>query len=447
MLTIQSRCVAGRTCDGVTRRSFLKVGALGVGGLSLADVLRLQAQASPEARSQDKAVIMIFLEGGPSHIDTYDMKPGAPVEIRGQWSPISTNVPDVHICEQLPLQATIADKLAIIRNMQWETPAHNERREDALTGHYAGGRPCIGSIVTKLHRDAGAVSALPPAIALDGVTYPAYLGASNRPFDPSDRRVQKSLAMAADVTLDRLSDRSTLLSSLDNFNRRADDLAGNLSGVDAFNEQALAMVTSPQARAAFDTNREPEPVRRKYASAPQFLLARRLVEAGVKVVTLTYLGAEEARRRRVCPFGGGTWDTHGNNFLCLGHLLPQLDSGLHALVTDLHERGMDRDVAVVVWGEFGRSPRITPNPGRTPGRNHWPAAGFALLAGGGLKTGQAVGATDRDGGRPVGEPYTTENVLATLYRVLGINPATTLLDRNGRPRYLLDDQKPVLELT
>ena len=447
MLTVQSRRIGGRTCDGVTRRSFLKVGALGVCGLTLADVLRLQAQAAPHARSQDKAVIMIFLEGGPSHIDTYDMKPAAPAEIRGEWSPISTSVPGVQICEQLPLQAAIADKLAIVRNMQWETPAHNERREDALTGHYQRGRPCIGSIVTRLQRDARAIAEMPPAIALDGVAYPAYLGAANRPFTPGSRYVEKSLTLNRDVTVDRLSDRRSLLGALDNFSRQADDLSGSLSGVDAFNEQALAMITSSKAREAFDISREPESVRRKYETAPQFLLARRLVEAGVKVVTLTYLGAEETYRRKVCPFGGGTWDTHGNNFLCLGHLLPQFDRGLEALVTDLHERGMDGDVAVVCWGEFGRSPRITPNPGRTPGRNHWPEAGFALLAGGGLKTGQVVGATDRHGGRPVGKPYTTENVLATLYRVLGIDPESTLPDHTGRPRYLLDDRRAVAELT
>ncbi len=446
MLTISSSRIAGRTCDRVSRRSFLKAGALGVAGLTLADVLRLQTGAEPNQRSGDKAVIMIFLEGGPSHIDTYDMKPDAPIEIRGQWSPISTNVPGVQICEQLPMQASITDKFAIIRNMQWETPSHADRREESLTGRYHGNRPGIGSIVTRLDHDAGMYGALPPAVALDGVAYPAYLGAASKPFSPSDRRVRKSLTLSRDITLDRLSDRRTLLSALDKFSREVDDLAKNMSGIDAFNQQALAMINSTKARDAFDISREPERVRERYRTAPQFLQARRLVEAGVKVVTLTYLGAEEEHRKKICPFGGGTWDTHGNNFLCLGHLLPQFDRGLHALLTDLHERGMDRDVAVVCWGEFGRSPRITPNPGRTPGRNHWPSAGFALLAGGGLKTGQAIGTTDARGGLPIGRPYSTQNVLATLYRVLGIDPETTLPDHNGRPRFLLDDPRPVDEL-
>jgi uncharacterized protein (DUF1501 family) len=446
MLPIHSGRAVGRTCDGVSRRNFLKVGALGVAGLSLADVLCLQASAAPESRSRDKAVIMIFLEGGPSHIDTYDMKPDAPVEIRGQWSPVSTNVPGMQICEQLPHQATIAEKFAIIRNMQWKTPDHGERREESLTGLHDGGHPCIGSIVKRLGQDAGIVRALPPAIAMDGETYPAYLGTSSKPFTPQSRDVRKSIVLSRGITVDRLSDRHQLLSALDRFSRRADDAARNMTGIDAFNEQALAMITSTKARNAFDVEREPEHIRHRYRTAPQFLQARRLVEPGVKVVTLTYLGAEETYRKKVCPFGGGTWDTHGNNFLCLGHLLPQFDLGLHALLTDLEEHGMDEDVAVVCWGEFGRSPRITPNPGRTPGRNHWPSAGFSLLAGGGLTTGQAIGATDDRGGYPTTHPYSTQNVLATLYRVLGIDSATTLPDHNGRPRYLLDDRRLIKEL-
>jgi len=218
-----------------------------------------------------------------------------------------------------------------------------------------------------------------------------------------------------------------------------------VGAVDEFTAQAMEMISSPAARDAFDISREPASIRRLYGPATQLLQARRLVEAGVKVVSLGFTGVEEGRRA-VCPFGGGTWDTHGNTYKCLGHLLPQLDLAVHALATDLSDRGLADDVAVVFWGEFGREPKITPNPGRTPGRGHWPAAGFALMLGGGLKMGQVVGSTDAHGSRPSTQPYTPQNVLATLYHVLGIDPTTTFPNRQGRPIYLLEDRKKIEEL-
>lgn len=444
MLTVLSRRSAGQTCDGVSRRNFLKIGGLCAGGLTLADLIRDQSLGQTRPTGS-KAVIMVWLEGGPSQIDTYDMKPQAPAEMRGPFRPIPTNVTGIQICDRFPLQARIADKLAIIRNMAYQNNDHRPP-EELLTGFQGANRPALGSIVSRLESDARVPRLLPPYVQLDSLhdpaerlSFPAYLGAAHKPFVPG-RALQ---GLERTITAERLQDRRGLLTAFDSIRRDVDQ--DRLAAMDAFTAQALEIVSSPRARDAFDISREPESVRTRYGPATQLLQARRLVEAGVKVVSVSFVGAENGRRE-VCPFGGGTWDTHGNLDRCLGHLLPQLDHAVHALATDLSERGLDRDVAVVFWGEMGRSPRITPNPGRTPGREHWPRAGFALMLGGGLKMGQTVGATDRLGGEPTGPPYTPQNVLATLYHVLGIDPERTLPNHQGRPMYLLDDRRPIAEL-
>lgn len=447
MLTVASRHSSGRTCDGVSRRNFLKAGALCVGGLTLADVLRLQAHAAE--KKTNKAVIMVWLEGGPSHIDTYDLKPDAPEEMRGPFKPIQTNVPGFQLCELFPKQAKIADKLAIVRSMAFRNNDHRPP-EELLTGFHDGGRPALGSVVSRLEADAGARRLLPAYVQLDSLlsaperlSFPSYAGAAHKPFIPG--KSLKSLELIPTISAERLQDRKQLLKTFDDLNRDRDNGRGDLAGTDAFTDQALEMITSTKARDAFDISREPAEVRARYGPATQLLQARRLVEAGVKVVSVSFVGAEEGRRA-VCPFGGGTWDTHGNLDKCLGHLLPQLDHAVHALATDLADRGMDKDVAVVFWGEMGREPLITPNPGRTPGRGHWPQAGFALLLGGGLNMGQVIGGTDRKGAQVIGRPYTPQNVLATLYRVLGIDPAATIPDHTGRPMHLIDDRRLVAEL-
>lgn len=445
MLTLTAGDPRRPMCDGISRRGFLKLGALSVGGLTLADLLRLEAQGA--ARRSTKAVIMVWLEGGPSHIDTYDMKPKAPAEIRGEWKPIATKVAGMEFCEQLPEQAKIADQLAVIRSMSFVTPDHRAP-EELLSGFPNGSnRPALGSVVSRLESDAQRQSTLPTYVQLDslrtppeGMSFPGYLGAAHKPFIPG--KDLNSLTLSRDMTLERLNQRKELLRTFDGLNRELDAAP---PGLDTFTLRALEMVSSSKARDAFDISQEPEAVKTKYGPATQMLQARRLVEAGVKVVSLSFLGVEKGRRE-ACGFGGGTWDTHGNNFKCLGHLLPQFDHALTALVTDLRERGLDQDVAVVCWGEFGRAPKLTPNPNRTPGRNHWPQAGFALLAGGGLKVGQVIGATDAQGGRPTEKPYTPQNVMATLYHSLGIDLETTLTDPTGRPIYLLDDRQPVAEL-
>jgi hypothetical protein len=428
-----------RFCDGVSRRDFLKVGALGVGGLTLADLLRVRAQASPRPSSPGKAVIMVYLNGGPSHMDMYDLKPAAPVEYRGEFQPVRTNVPGMDICELMPLQARIADKFAIIRNMRFQQQGHTS--PELYTGFLNSNRPSIGSVVSKLRRDTGIIDAMPPYVALGDANHvgsPGFLGKAHEPYVPGGR--PGNLGLTPGITLDRLADRRVLLQSFDGVRRDLDTARGELSAMDAFTEQALEIITSNRARDAFDVSLEPEQVRAMYGMGTEYLQARRLVEAGVPVVTLT------PQNHGLPSRCNGQWDHHDHIFECLRIVLPQLDRSLYALITDLHHRGLADDVGVVVWGEMGRTPRVGTQRGTTGGRDHWPQSGFALLAGGGLRTGQVVGATDARGENPQGYAYTPQNVLATLYRVLGIDPVTTLPDHQGRPIYLLDDRRMVTEL-
>jgi uncharacterized protein (DUF1501 family) len=438
MLNIWGRN-GGEFCDGMTRRSFLTVGALCVGGLTLGDLLRLKAQGKTRAGSSNKAIIMVYLNGGPSHIDLYDLKPNAPVEYRGEFKPIRTNVSGMEISELMPLQAKIADKLAIIRNMKFLQEGHTA--PELYTGFLRGDRPSIGSVVSKLRHDAGIPCPLPPYVYLgdaNHVGHPGFLGKAHEAYIPGERAA--NLGLARGMTLERLSKRRYLLDSFDSLRRDLDDARGGMAAMDAFKAQALEMITTNKARDAFDISKEPESVRNWYGKGTEYLQARRLVEAGVPVVTLT------PQNHNVPPKCNGQWDHHDHIFRCLRAVVPQFDRSIYALVTDLHQRGLDRDVAVVVWGEMGRTPRVGTQRGTTGGRDHWPQAGFALMAGGGLRMGQVVGATNARGERPAGQPYTPQNVLATLYYVLGIDPVTTLPDHSGRPIYLLDDRRKIEEL-
>jgi hypothetical protein len=413
-----------RNCRGnVSRRDVLRVGALSLGGLSLPHVLRGRAAAAPGTPS-DKSVIMIWLRGGPSHIDSYDMKPDAPPEVRGEFQPIPTSVSGISICEHMPLQARIMDKLAILRGIQ-SNDLGDHTPHYILTGFPdRGKRPTLGSIVSYLRPRSDGV---PPYVSdwrpdQDPAT---YTGSAHRPFVPRDEDIE-NLSLARGVTLDRLDDRRRLLHSLDTV-RRDLDQRGTFAGIDAFTRRAVDMVTSPRARAAFDLNREPPGTRERYGRFwESFVMARRLVEAAVPVVTLKI----------------GDWDTHEHNFRDMRDQLPPLDQAFHALVTDLYDRGLAEDVAVVMWGEFGRAPRIS----RIAGRDHWPEAGAAVVAGGGFRVGQVIGETDREAGRSTGKPYTPANVLASLYRHLGIDPAVTIPDHAGRPMHVLDDREVVREL-
>src|SRR5262249_21835005 len=313
------------------------------------------------------------------------------------------------ISEHFPLQAKIADKLAIIRNMKFQQQGHTS--PELYTGFLNSNRPSIGSVVSKLRRDAGVIEHIPPYVALgDGnhVGSPGFLGIAHQPYLPG-AKTSANLGLTPGVTLPQLADRRNLLKTFDGLRRDLDDSHGQLTGMDAFSAQALEMITTNKARDAFDLTKEPDRVRQRYGLQTEYLLARRLVEAGVPVVTLTPQNHGFAQK---C---NGQWDHHDHIFECLRVVLPQLDRSIYALVTDLHERGLDKDVGVVVWGEMGGTPRVGTRRGTPGGRDHWPQSGFALMAGGGLRMAQVIGATDPHGERPKGIPYTPQNVLSTLY--------------------------------
>jgi len=418
-----------KLCDGVVRRNFLKIGSLGLGGLTLPQLLRLQAQGAVKPKESPKAIIWIYMFGGPSHIDMYDLKPDAPVEVRGEFKPIQTNVPGVDICELFPLQAKIADKLAIVRGIQ---TVNSHDPDTLLTGFPPpiAGRPSFGAVVSRLR---GAGLSMPPYVSLAGGGAasdrpgPGYLGTAYRAFNAKEGAGLDNLGVHPDTSLERLQDRKTLLRSFDTLRRDLDN-KGELAGMDAFTARAFDLVSSPKAREAFDLSKEPPQAKARYGQQTNFLLARRLVEAGVPMVYLS---------------DGPDWDDHDKIFPALRGKLPNLDRSIHALITDLAERGLDKHVAVLLWGEMGRSPRIGTETGRPSGRDHWPHASFALLAGGGLKMGQAIGDTGPRAERIAGSPFTAQNIHATLYHLLGIEPSMTFNDFTGRPRSILDDCRPI----
>jgi hypothetical protein len=410
-----------RFCGGVSRRSFLKIGALGA-GLTLADLLRSRSQAATAQPPRAKSIIMICLFGGPPHTDMYDLKPEASAEYRGEFKPIRTNVPGVDICELFPLQAKMWDKLAVVRSVVAGQADH--RDQETHTG-FVRGRPCFGSIVSKLRGISAA--GIPPFVNLrfesSGLD-PAYLGVAHRAFAPNGTGV-RNLSLAADMPAARLGERRELLAGFDDV-RRDLDASGAMAGLDDFQKQAFDMVLSGNARKALDLAQEEPATLERYKGVEKFLAARRLVEAGVGAVTLDL----------------GNWDTHFDNFKYLKEWLPKVDRAVSNLIQDLHDRGLDRDVVTVMWGEFGRTPRIN----QRAGRDHWDPAMFALVAGGGLEMGQAIGSTTERGERPKDRPYRVPQVLSTIYQAVGIDPAATFRDGSGRPMYILEDREPVAEL-
>jgi hypothetical protein len=435
-----------RYCDGVNRREFLRAGTLGLGGLTLADLLRHEARAGSAARP--RSVIYIVLGGGPSHIDSYDLKPDAPDEFRGPFKPIATKLTGTRICELMPLQAGIMDELALLRGIRSVENDHFLSEVYSGLPRGAGKRPAFGSVVSRL---AGNASAVPTYVSLDRPTTdqfefekPYYAGAGHAPFRPFGSAVEDLQPVKS---FEQLQDRKQLLSAFDTM-RRDLDKGDALTGLDRFQAKALDMITSPKVRDAFDVSKEPDKVLASYGkgkyphqtakdilydwNGKAFLLARRLVEAGVRVVTLR----------------AAEWDHHsaarGDIFAALRRLLPLLDRSLFALVSDLKARGLGRDVLVVVLGEFGRTPKIA-RPG--PGREHWAEAGCAVLYGGGLRMGQVVGETDSRAERARSGSISFQNIIATIYHVLGIDATAQLADFNGRPQSLLDDREPIRELT
>jgi hypothetical protein len=439
-------------CDGQSRRHFLQIGTLGLGGLTLPQILRAEDVAPQGATTlSHKAIIMIYLAGGPSHQDMYDLKMDAPVEIRGEFKPIKTNVSGIEICEYLPRLAAMMDKLAIIRSLCGAVDQHTacmcvsgwpmSASEVRQSGH-----PALGSVLSKLQ---GPVDrAVPPFVGFapnSGIGgnggEPGFLGAGHAPFRPVVGNGLADMKLKG-ISLSQLADRRSLLTSFDRF-RRDLDVRGMVAGMDAFEQRAFDVLTSSKLVEALDLGKEDPRLRDRYgrgdpghhpAYAPyymdQFLMARRLVEVGVRCVTVAF----------------GLWDTHSDNFSDkeghgMKYSLPRLDQGVSALVQDLHDRGLQNDVSVVVWGEFGRTPRIDQG-----GRHHWPHVSCALLAGGGMRMGQVIGSTNRLGEVPHDRPVHYQDVFATLYRQLGINVRTTIPDHSGRPQYLLDRQEPIPEL-
>ena len=439
-------------CDGRSRRQFLKIGGLAMGGLALPQLLRAEALSNPinsKPRSL-KAVIMIFLSGGPSHQDMFDLKMDAPAEIRGTFRSIQTNVSGIEICEHMPRLAKMMDRFAIIRSLYGGPDQHSS--DLCLSGYGRGpngaqnNHPSLGSVVSKLQGPAD--PAIPPFVGLTIKTghapycnpgLPGFLGLAHAAFQP-DGEGMANMRLNG-INLDQLRNRKQLLSSFDNY-RRHMEASQTLEGMDAFNQRAFDVLTSSKLVEALDLDREDPAIRDRYGrgtSAPafgedagphwmdQFLVARRLVEAGVRCVTLSF----------------GSWDRHGENFTKLPPQLDKFDQGITALVDDLHARGLDQDVSVIAWGEFGRTPRIN----TSGGRDHWPQASCALLAGGGMKMGQVIGSTNRLGEVPKDRPVHYQEVFATLYHQLGIDPtAASLTDHSGRPTFLIDHRDVVREL-
>jgi hypothetical protein len=356
------------------------------------------------------------------------MKPDAPKEFRGEFNPIKTNVPGIEICEHMPLQAKMFDKLAVIRSIV-SVDEHSDslvmtgwsERDNRIAQH-----PSFGAVVSKV-RGRSSDTACPPFVSLRGMTRgtePGFLGVAHRPFTPSGPGLN-NLRLNRDISLERLENRKVLLAKLDQ-TRRDLDASGTMEGLDSFTARAFEIVTSGAMRNALDLSKEDPRVRDRYGKATQFLLARRLVEAGVGLVTLAI----------------GGWDTHDNNFRQLRNQLPDVDRAVATLVEDLHQRGLDRDVLVVMWGEFGRTPRINGQAGR----DHWPQVMSCLVAGGGLRTGQAIGASSSRGEYPKDRPCHIQNILATFYHALGIDPAMTFTNNSGRPMHLLDEREVIGEL-
>ena len=406
-----------------------------------------QAEAANKVGRSNKAVIMVYLPGGPAHQDMYDIKLDAPSEIRGEFKPIPTNVPGMQICEHLPRLAKLADKYAIIRSLVGMKDRHESFQ--CMTGRLnernpPGGWPEFGSVISMLQGEPG--QQLSPYVNLSpkmrhtpyNFGRPSFLGVGHKPFMPM--RDVKSDMVLNGISADRLDDRRNLLSSFDRF-RRDVDSSGLMDGLDSFQEQAFDILTSSKLLNALDLSEEDPKLRERYGkgtdkeqgdAAPrlnqQFLLARRLVEAGVRVVTLSY----------------SFWDWHGSNFQRARENFPDFDQALSALIEDLDQRGLLEDTTVIAWGEFGRTPKINKNAGR----DHWPNVSCALLAGGGMNTGQIIGSTDRLGGEAEDRPVTFPEVFSTLYHNMGINAsATTVPDLTGRPQYLVENNvQPLKEL-
>ncbi|MFO0936476.1 MAG: DUF1501 domain-containing protein [Gemmataceae bacterium] len=443
MLTFTGRPV--KYCDGLRRREFLKVGtfAFGAASLTLADTFRLQAANPAQNSSSHKSIINIFLGGGPPHQDTFDLKMDAPSEIRGEMKPIDTTVPGMQICEVFPQLAKMAKKFSLVRSIVGAQGGHDAYQcttgfpENSLA--VLGGRPSIGSVLAKL---VGPVDpSVPPFIGLSEKTAHTpwsdpgrvgFLGPTASAFKPSGPDLANMKLNAVNRT--QLTDRKNLLESFDNIKRTLDS-SGGIAGYDAAMDRALNVLTSSKLVDALDISKEDPKVRERYGDGKPYqfqydgaptandhlLMARRLVQAGARCVTLSF----------------GRWDSHGKNFDLVRDHGKKLDQALSALFWDLDRTGLFDDTCVVVWGEFGRTPRIN----KEAGRDHWPQVSCALIAGSGINGGQVVGATNRLGEFAKERPVTFGDMFATIYKSMGMNPETTTVnDQTGRPQHIVEGQ-------
>lgn len=441
-----------RFCDGVMRRDFIRVGTAATLGMSctLDQLLLREARAAEAGHPVDtsKSCIFIFFVGGASSIDMWDMKPNAPREIRGPFSEISTNVPGTRISEHLPQMAQTMDKLALVRSFTHTNGEHGGADHWMMTGYKPGPgfvssdnminnqRPCHGSVVA---RQLGPRGAVPPYVAVPSMPKSggsAYLGATASPFlidaDPSapDFSV-RDLRPGMNVGTDRLDDRRGLIRKLDRYQRSVELESNRRAGaVSTYYQKAFELITSPEAREAFDIAKEDPRVRDRYGRhslGQSCLMARRLIEAGARFVTVEH----------------GNWDTHAQNFISLeSNLLPQVDTALTALLNDLHDRGMLDTTLVIPTGEFGRTPVIN----KDAGRDHWPKAMTVPFAGGGVAGGRVIGASDERAEAPATDPFTPEDMAATIYQTLGVDYSEVYSDPLGRPLPILDSGRPIREL-
>ena len=429
-----------RGCDRVSRRGFLTAGSLAVGGLTLPGLFRAEAAAGKRSH---KSVIMVYLSGGLAHQDTFDLKPNAPAEVRGEFKPIATNVSGVQFGEHLPKLARCMDKMVVIRSLVGQRDEHSSWQSYTSVTMDAAKRemkPHFGSVVARMQGQTDPV--IPAFVDLSPTMQhrpyntpgPGVLGRAAAPVkvDGDEIAVMKNLV----VPMEQLADRKALLDNLDAFRKASDRSTGVVA--DTAHDRAFDVLTTSKLVEALDVTKEPERTRDRYGrgspkhlgdGAPQWndqlLMARRLVEAGCRVVTVAY----------------GFWDTHGSNFSYLKKQLPLFDTGISALIEDIYARGLSDDVTVCVWGEFGRTPKIN----KDAGRDHWARVNSAVLAGGGMRTGQVIGSTDSAAGEAKDDPVPYPNVLATVYKNLGIDPHAMVYDVSNRPNPILPSSYSALD--
>ncbi|MES2789732.1 MAG: DUF1501 domain-containing protein [Planctomycetota bacterium] len=449
------RCYGPRT-----RREFLRAGMLGLGGMGLSDLLAARAESG--TRASNTSLILFWMWGGPSQLETFDPKPEAPSEYRGPFESIATQTPGIDICELFPLIAQRMDKLAIVRSLHHTMSSHNDGSIELLTGK----TPLVPdptSTARSDHPDLGMITSRLRGVRPDGVpqyigiptqpfmTQPAYLGLSHRAFVTGDPSVEKfavpNLSLAAGMDGLRLDDRRTLIQQFDRFQRDL-DLSGSLEGIEQFREAAFKILMSPKVRAAFELAHEPAEVRDRYGRhlwGQSCLLARRLAEAGAGVITIDALAPKAGMPLYF------SWDDHANAQpgwdLATGMKLraEHMDPAIAALIDDIHARGLDRQVMVVAVGEFGRTPKLSRGNGCL-GRDHWPSAMSALVAGGGIRGGQVIGATTSKAEYPIERPLKPQDLLATIYRHLQIDNNHAFPNFAGRPIPILPDGTPIREL-